>query len=116
MIDKMIVWFYNLLENKFEITTSKDKWLHFVILFIILLTLTVAQFPEYGVVLGLVVIVGREIFNVYQGLVKGYSFIVAFKTYFSLGDIWAGLLGGVSGLFTGLVLTMVYQVAITFIG
>ena len=93
MTDRLIIWYYGFLAERFGIKDHHDKWLHFTLIFIWSILFTSLSFTWFSFVSSQILIFGREIYNVYERLKDGYDLKPAFKNGFSLMDIAAGEAG-----------------------
>lgn len=101
-MDKAIQWYYGQL-NKMGIVSNLDKWLHATLMCIWSFAGGLTGYPEWTFISVVIIIVGRELYNVGQALVEGFTWWYSWSK-FSIRDIYAGLAGFVLGIIPSLLI------------
>ncbi len=105
-IDIMIAWFYGVL-TKLGVTEHHDKWLHLALMAVWVPFVWAVSTLSWSLASAIVIIVGRELYNVGYAWVDGYMFKEALGK-FSWRDILAGLFGVVVGVVIYLLINHAY--------
>ncbi len=106
-IDIMIAWFYSFITMRFGVTKHHDKWLHLTLMAVWVPFIWAVSTLSWAMSSAIVIIVGRELYNVGYAWVDGYLFKEALGK-FSGRDILAGLSGAIVGILIYLLINHAY--------